>query len=334
LPLLLQSWLKSASYNAVSSPFIQTRVDASQRDLSAISYAFPAGCPEMVMSFKQILVPLNGSERDEIALGTAFAIAKESNAHIAALFVRPDARFATPTIGFSLLPDVIAQIAKSAKRVADEAARTTHRRFTTAAINAKVSIVDRPKNSLEVTASFHEADGFAFECVSQAAKFADLVVYGPLDEPEDFLTSAGFTEVLMTARRPVLLSPTQLTRTPRKVAIGWDGGHATARSVCAALPLLIAADEVEVIMVKRAARDPGFDDLRDYLAVSDVHFTRRIVEKGTRSVGEELMDAAHSGGADLLVMGAYGHSPLREAIVGGPTAYALVETSLPIFLVH
>lgn len=287
------------------------------------------------MSLKQILVPLNGSERDEIALGTAFAIAADSNAHIAALFVRPDARSATPMIGVSMFPDVIAEISKSARQVADEASRTAHRRFTMAAINAKVSIVDHPRKSLEVTASFHESEGFIFECVSQAAKFADLVVYGPLDKPEDFQTSAGFADVLMTARRPVLLSPKQLIRSPRKVAIGWDGGHATARSVCAALPLLVAADEVEVITVTRSSlHDKEFNDLHDYLAISGVHATRRIVEKGPRTVGEELMEAARDGGAELLVMGGYGHSPLREAIIGGPTAYALVETSLPIFLVH
>ncbi len=287
------------------------------------------------MAFKQILVPLTGGEGDDISLGTAFAIAAESNAHVVALFVRPDARFATPIIGFSLFPDVIAEISKSTKEVAHEISRTAHRRFTMAAIKAKITIVERPKLSLEVTASFHETEGFVFECVSQAAKFADLVIYGPLGEPEDFQTSAGFADILLTARRPVLLSPKQLNHSPRKIAIGWDGGHATARAICASLPLLAVANEVDVITVKHPTiQDHGFDALRDYLAVSGIHASRRIIEKDSRSAGEALVDAAHGSGAELLVMGGYGHSPLREAILGGTTAYAIAETALPMFLVH
>ncbi len=287
------------------------------------------------MSFKQILVPLNGSDRDEIALGTAFTVAAKSSAHVSAIFVRPDSRLAMPMIGFSLFPDVVTEITKSAKQVADEAARTAHRRFTTAAIKAKVSITDRPKDMHGISASFREAEGFFFECVSQAAKFADLVVFGPLGEPEDFQTSAGFADVLMTAKRPVLLSPKPVIQSPCKVAIGWDGGHATARAVCASVPLLTTAAEVEVITVKRSgSRDGGFNDLRDYLGLSGIVVRKRIIERGPKSVGESLLDAARDSGADLLVMGGYGHSPLREALLGGTTAYAIGEASMPILFVH
>lgn len=288
------------------------------------------------MAFNQILVPLNGSERDEIALGSAFTIAKHSNAHVLSLFVRPDMRFVTPVVGFSLLPDLIADISRSAKQIADETSRTAHRHFTMAAIEAKASISDRPKDRREVTASFHEAEGYVFECVARAAKFADLVVYGPLGEPEDFQTSAGFTEALLNARRPVLITPQKLSAPPRKVAIGWDGGHATARAVCAAIPLLAAAESVEIIAIARSSfsQTEEFNDLRDYLAVSGIHAAKRIIGKGSRSIGEELIDAATGNGANLLVMGGYGHSPLRESIFGGTTAFALDGPPLPIFLAH
>jgi len=288
------------------------------------------------VAFNQILVPLNGSNRDEIALGSAFAIAKYSNSHVMAQYVRPDMRYVTPVVGFSMLPDLIADISRSTKQIADETSRTAHRNFTTAAIEAGVSIVDRPKDRREVTASFHEAEGYVFECVARAAKFADLLVYGPLGEPEDFQTSAGFTEALMNARRPVLITPRKVKAAFRKVVIGWDSGHATARAVCAAAPLLAAADSVEIVAVRRSpfSQLEEFNDLRDYLAVSGIHAAKRIIEKGGQSVGEELIDAATSSGADLLVMGGYGHSPLRESLFGGTTAYAIDEPLLPIFLSH
>ena len=287
------------------------------------------------MAYSQILVPLNGSEHDDIALTGAFAIASSSAAHVSALFVRPDARMATPMIGFSLFPSVIEQISVSAKQVADEAARTAHRRFTAAAIKAKIEILERPKALPEVAASFHESEGFVFECVSQAAKFADVVVFGPFGEPEDLQMSAAFADVLMTAKRPVLLTPRAIETRPAKIAIGWDGAHSTARAVCAAVPLLAVAQEVEILSVKRKTIDErDCDDLRDYLALSGIFAKQRIVEKGNRLVGECLLNEARNWGADLLVIGGYGHSPLREAVFGGTTAYAIADASMPIFLVH
>ena len=146
------------------------------------------------------------------------------SAHVSAIFAGSPqfaARHADDRFSF---PDVVTEIAKSAKQVADEAARTAHRRFTTAAIEPTYQSPTDP-NVTGISASFREAEGFFFECVSQAAKYADLVVFGPL-KSEEFQTSAGFADVLMTAKRPVLLSPKPVIQSPCKVAIGWDGGHA------------------------------------------------------------------------------------------------------------
>lgn len=287
------------------------------------------------MSFKQILVPLNGSEQDEATLATAFTIAASSNAHVSGLFVRPDARLVTPMIGFSLFPDVISEISKSAKQVADEATRTAHRRFTNAAIKGKVEILDRPRQMNTVSASFHEDEGFTFERVSQAAKFADLVVFGPTGSDDDYQTSAAFADVLLTAKRPVLISPKAMGASPHKVMIGWDGGHATARAVCAAIPLLTRATEIEIVTVGHAtAEDSGYAALIDYLSLSGLVARMTEIEKGGHLIGERLLEAAQKGKADLLVMGGYGHSPLRESIFGGTTAFAIADSSVPIFLAH
>ncbi|HVZ68356.1 MAG TPA: universal stress protein [Rhizomicrobium sp.] len=285
------------------------------------------------MTFKQILVPLNASEGDEAILASAFTIAAPSNAHVAGLFVRPDARMVTPIIGFSLFPDVINEISKSAKQISDEAARAAHRRFTSTAINAKVTILDHPKPMNCVSASFHEDEGFMFECVTQAAKFADLVVFGPFDAPEQYQASTAFADVLLTAKRPVLICPKPISKLPKKVVIGWDGGHATARAVCAAIPLLAGAADVEIVTVGHVTSD-GHAALADYLSLSGVTARKSELDKGSRTIGETLLEAAHKSNADLLVMGGYGHSPLRESIFGGTTAMAIADVSVPIFLAH
>lgn len=287
------------------------------------------------MSFKQILVPLNGSEQDEATLASAFMIAASSNAHVAGLFVRPDARMATPIIGFSLFPDIISEISKSAKQVADEATRTAHRRFTNAAAKAGAEVLDRPRPTNMVSASFHEDEGFTFERVSQAAKFADLVAFGPFGPGDDHQTSTAFAEVLLTAKRPVLISPKAIASLPRKVLIGWDGGHATARAVCAAMPLFAHAAEIEIVTVGHASEEGrGLAALIDYLSLSNLTARKTEVEKGDHLIGERLLEAAQKSKTDLLVMGGYGHSPLRESIFGGTTAFAIADSSVPIFLAH
>lgn len=287
------------------------------------------------MTFRHILVPLNGSDRDAVALKTAFVLAPQFGAHVSALLVRPDTRAVMPIIGITLFPDVIADIANSAKQAADRAAGIARNTFSAVAARAGMTVVERPERRDTATTSFEEVEGFFFDCVSRAARFADLVVFGSLGEPTDYQLSAGFSDVLMAVGRPVLVSPKPLVRLPEKVVIGWDGRYAAARAVCMALPLLAQAKEVVAITARHPRRDlPNLEGLQGYLALSGIRVTESIVERGERSTGEALFDAAGKAGAELVVMGGYSRSPLREALLGGTTAYAVEELSLPVFLMH
>jgi nucleotide-binding universal stress UspA family protein len=117
------------------------------------------------------------------------------------------------------------------------------------------------------------------------------------------------------------------------IALGWNGSAEAVHAVSASLPLLEKAQSVVVITV--GDEDDGPQPLLDYLALHGVAAQHRQVAavKGV-GPGEQLLADAHDAGADLLVMGAYGHRPWREQLFGGATRRVVGTSLLPVLLAH
>jgi nucleotide-binding universal stress UspA family protein len=142
----------------------------------------------------------------------------------------------------------------------------------------------------------------------------------------------------LTSGRPVIvLPPRAKVSQVRRVLVGWNAEREAVRAVADALPLLVRAEVVEVLVVDpeshRAAhgQEPGADIAR-YLARHGVHVEVRRLSSGSDDVGHLLLSHAADFGADLVVMGAYGHSHLNEWIFGGVTRTALREAGLPVLM--
>lgn len=120
------------------------------------------------------------------------------------------------------------------------------------------------------------------------------------------------------------------------VAIAWDGGRAAARAVRDALPALALAKHVVLITVSDDKTiDPvTLTSLRALLRAHGIEVRHIDVKRGALSIGDRLQEAAIAEGAGLLVMGAYGHSRLREFVLGGATHTALANRRLPILMSH
>jgi nucleotide-binding universal stress UspA family protein len=118
------------------------------------------------------------------------------------------------------------------------------------------------------------------------------------------------------------------------VAIAWDRSCEAARAVGAALPLLTAASKVVIL----TAREPGSEiepsELAAYLALHGVDARTWAFVPASGSLGGALLEEAGKAGANLLVMGAYGHSRLREMVLGGVTRSILADADMPVFLMH
>jgi len=180
------------------------------------------------------------------------------------------------------------------------------------------------------------------EAFAQQALFADLLVLGQHD-PSDEDTAAvpaDFAEsVLLASGRPALIvphigAPATIAST---VAIAWKETPEAARAVTAALPLLRKAQRVHVLSwSEESAAGVGGQplDLAGYLAAHGVPFTWDRAGAERQQVGELLLSRAFDFGADLLVMGCYGHSRAREWILGGATRTILQSMTLPVLMVH
>jgi nucleotide-binding universal stress UspA family protein len=124
-----------------------------------------------------------------------------------------------------------------------------------------------------------------------------------------------------------------------RVLVAWDGSREAARAVSDALPILERAASVLVVSISPESAPRRRGALPD--AAIAVHLARHGIEAAVRSVetdqmdvGEALLASAADGNCDLLVMGAYAHSRLRELVLGGATQTVLARTTLPVLMAH
>jgi nucleotide-binding universal stress UspA family protein len=288
------------------------------------------------MTFVRILAPLTGGARDSAVLASAFAAAKPFNAHVAALFVRPDATEAVPFYGEGVSPTVMQEIADVSKKASDEANRAARASLMAAAKEAGADVLETPELHGVPTASFVEALGNFADQVSLAARLSDLVVFGALKEGDRPGLTEAFEATLLETGRPVLLSAQAAPSSfCRKIALAWNESVASAHAVTAALPFLKCADGVEILSVRRG-KDEAISsvELKSYLKLRGIAATERVVDAGSRIVGDVLLDEAAKGGAGMLVAGGYGHNRLREMFFSGVTRHVVSHAELPLFLVH
>lgn len=157
-------------------------------------------------------------------------------------------------------------------------------------------------------------------------------------------TEAPDAEILSAAifesARPSLVVP-RVQREPARldhVLVAWDGSEVATRALAGALPLLRVAKAVQVITIpasganKDAVDWPGFNITR-HLARHDIRAELKVAPT-TIDTGNTLLSLAADAGADLLVMGAYGHSRLRDLVLGGATQMILRSMTLPVLMAH
>ncbi|MGK5026368.1 universal stress protein [Janthinobacterium sp. RB2R34] len=187
--------------------------------------------------------------------------------------------------------------------------------------------------------------------ISMLARYADLVVisqYNAADKSPSVMRDFP-AYVLLHSGTPVLIVPhamplaqPQSPAAARNVLLSWNGSKEASRAVSAALPLLQRAGQVHVAVfdAQRHAAEHGDHpgaDLLQYLARHGVQAKLLLLDGGaTRrgDIGEALLAQVSELSADLLVMGAYGHSRLRETILGGVTRTVLQSMTVPVLMAH
>jgi nucleotide-binding universal stress UspA family protein len=174
----------------------------------------------------------------------------------------------------------------------------------------------------------------------EQARFADLMVLGQHDPgdlerevPADFVPS-----VIVDSGRPALVLPYagRFDTFGRHALVAWKPSGASLRALVGALPLLRSAERVTVLEWGSAPVDrrEGALDIDGYLQLHGVQATLERQSDAPAEVGELLLSRAADLGADLLVMGCYGHSRAREFVLGGATRTVLASMTLPVLMAH
>jgi nucleotide-binding universal stress UspA family protein len=175
------------------------------------------------------------------------------------------------------------------------------------------------------------------------ARYADLTILGQRDPDSDemALIRPHPERVTLASGRPILVVPYagHFAAIGKCVLVAWDASREAARAIADAMPLLAAAEAVTVLSVDPRPGPDGHGDLPGadialHLARHDVKAQiERTVSAGV-PVGELLLSRAADLGADLLVMGAYGHSRARELLLGGATRSILASMTIPVLMSH
>jgi nucleotide-binding universal stress UspA family protein len=173
------------------------------------------------------------------------------------------------------------------------------------------------------------------------ARSVDLIVAGQTDPDWEQSPLMDFPERLaLESGRPTLVVPYvgRYREIGRNVVIAWKGARESARAVFDALPLLAGAETVDILEVKER-RDDGDSLAPDTtiaasLARHGIKATVRTSVAVDIGIGDEILSRVADAGADLLVMGAYGHSRMREMIFGGATHHLMRHMTVPTLFSH
>jgi nucleotide-binding universal stress UspA family protein len=235
-----------------------------------------------------------------------------------------------PIIPGSVMGGIPPEIIESQSRESEGKARAAIARFEAAANRAGVAAESRI-----ISASV----AGAAEQLGRLGRRFDLVVAGQVQRDEASAVDVVDEGVLFDSGRPVIFVPYIQTGGLKldRVMICWDGSRAATRAIADAMPFLKKAKQVEIVMVssKKAKDDeiPGVD-LGQHLARHGLKVEVKRITATETDVSSTILSYAADTSADMIVMGGYGHSRLREFILGGVTRGLLESMTVPVLMSH
>jgi nucleotide-binding universal stress UspA family protein len=280
------------------------------------------------MTYKTILVSLNDIDRLDKLLETSARLAVEDGAHIIGLYVVPGPML-YPTVGPYSSPEIF----DGNTRYFEEHSPQAREKFET--VMRRNGLASR---WIEVKPVSPEISG----TVNDIGRIADLVVIANANSDPGSGTEAGFVpNVVLGVGGPVLILPRREapTRDFSQVVCGYNRSREAARAIHDALPILKKASDVRLVWVdpskdeEAAGALPGAD-MAENLARHGVKATAESMPTTGINPAAALMTRARDLGAGLLVMGAYGHSRLREFVLGGATRQVLESLTIPLMMSH
>lgn len=267
--------------------------------------------------FKDIVVHLTGSVEDEVRLAYAETVGERFEAHLTGLYVH-------------VLPEVVGAYSGGMvgmdvwyEQSNDRAKETLQRlaeRFQRLRLPNDVRQLD-------------VLSGTAGQALAAEARTADLfVATRPYGDPADEVHME--VSVLFGSGRACLFVPPKgvAPKNFGTILVAWNGSREAARAIAEAMPLLKAATQVVVASIGEESEVEFGGDIARHLSRHGIAAVIGTVKASMEGPGDALLGEARRIGADLLVMGGYGHSRFREWILGGATRHVLASAEIPVFM--
>jgi nucleotide-binding universal stress UspA family protein len=278
------------------------------------------------MTYKTILVHVDNGARAPVRIGVAGALARRFDAHLIGLHaltvVKLPGYARVAVEGGTRLEEYQAKLAVDAAR---EAKQVFERGVSAAGI---------------AKSEWRESRADAAESVPLHARYADLVVVGQPNATDAGAVEPDFAErLLLAAGRPLLVVPYagDFTEVGRRAIVAWNASREAARAVTDAVPLLREAKTVQLVAFNPDAAvhgDVPGADIGLFLARHGIKVTVSQQTADDVDVGNQLLSRAADLDADLIVMGGYGHSRLKELVLGGVTRTLLESMTVPVLMSH
>lgn len=277
------------------------------------------------MAIKNILVHIDHSEACNHRVKAAIDMAKQNNAQLSALFVVPD-YFVPSYVEAQISTDVITQINDQAIERARETMSAVKKQITDTGLTVEAFI----------------EDGNLIGILSEYSFYTDLLVLGQ-SQPDDTdnLSESLADHLVIEGGAPCLVIPyIGASQTlGKRVLVAWNESRESARALKDALPILSQADKVTVLLIKQKSHNEEHTAIQKkvmlgYLADHDINADISICIDNHLDAGDTMIAEAIDNDNDLIVMGAYGHSRLREIVIGGATRHLLKQMTVPIFISH
>ncbi len=280
------------------------------------------------MSYKTIVLVLNELGRARHLVDLAADIAERQNAHIVGLYVIP-AVTVYPSIGMDLGANIFEGFRVFFQRHAETVKAIFEDRTRRSGISCEWRCVESASPVIADTAIEHGLQ-------------SDVLIVSQVDPKSDTGVELDFVErVVMGVGRPVLIVPygKDFASVGRRALVAWNGTRESARAAFDAVPLLQQCEAVTISWVdpQKTFETPGSvpgAELATAFARHGIKPTAEGFPTAGLTVGEALNLRATDLDVDLLVMGAYGHTRLREFVFGGATRFMLEKMAVPILISH
>lgn len=296
------------------------------------------------MSIKSVLYVLSGNDVANTALDKAFSLASSYAAVLTVLYILPSPSSYAGIYGEGVISSarIIEAMEKENRKSLDVA-----RECVEACAKRHNIELGGKKIKGKFSVRFLHILGNAEEIVADYGRINDIIVMGRGGKELNALYDDVVISALFNTGRAVLLIPSVKEDNKnndsvlhcqfKKVAIAWDGGLEAARAVYNALHFIENAQEIYLLSAHDEDEKQDLEaekGIIEYLRLYNDKVSGVLVASGSRIRAEALLIRAKELKADLLVMGAYGHSRLREMILGGVTDYMLENGDMPLLLSH